>query len=478
MPRDLYIAIDQGSHASRALAFDATGHRLATTLQTVGTQHNSLGHIEHDADELFATVRGCLDELAARLPAARWCAVGLATQRSTIVCWDRVSGKVLSPAISWRDRRQAAWLGRLRRHAERVHELTGLPLSPHYGASKLRWCLDHLPAVRQARDAGRLCMGPLASFLLFRLLRERPCIADPANASRTLLWSPATRDWSSELLELFAVPRDVLPAAGLTQQRFGTLDIDGSAVPLVACTGDQAAVPFAGGALDTKAAYVNIGTGAFVLRPVSHALAAPPLLTSVLRADSSHVDHVLEGTVNGANAAVEEIATALGVEAASMLAALDDDLAVDAHAPFFLNGVGGLGSPFWVPDFPSRFEGGGGDRERLRAVLESVAFLIRANLDEMARHLRPPACIRVTGGLSRSRLLRRLLARLTGVPVAFALESEATAKGLAWLVAGEPAAWDAGGVETVEPVADQVAQARYLKWLELMRAEAARAAPR
>jgi glycerol kinase len=470
MPRELYVAVDQGSHASRALAFDATGHCLATTSQAVGTRHDALGHIEHDADELHATVRGCLTELAERLPAARWRAVGLATQRSTIVCWDRISGAALSPAISWRDRRHAAWLTRLQRRAGRVHELTGLPLSPHYGASKLRWCLDQLPAVRRARDAGTLCMGPLASFLLFRLLAERPCIADPANASRTLLWSPATRDWSDELLELFGVPRQVLPSSGLTQQHFGALHVDGSVVPLSACTGDQAAVPFAGGPLQPDVAYVNIGTGAFVLRPIGGALAAPPLLTSVLRADASHVEHVLEGTVNGATAALEEIATTLRVDTAPILAELDDELTVDARTPFFLNGVGGLGSPFWVPDFRSRFEGRGGDRERVRAVLESVAFLIRANLDEMARHLPPPARIIVTGGLSRNRLLRRLLANLSGVPVEFPLEAEATAKGLAWLIAGAPQTWDAGGVETVAAMTQETAQARYREWLELMRA--------
>ena len=470
MTRDVVVSIDQGSHASRAIAFDLTGRRLAVTLQTISTSHNALGHVEHDAEEIVTSVRACLDDLATQLPVVRWSAAGLATQRSTIVCWDRTTGRALSPAISWRDRRQSAWLARLQHHAQDVHETTGLPLSPHYGASKLRWCLDHLSAVRAARAAGTLCAGPLSSFLLFRLLRERPFVVDPANASRTLLWSPRSRDYAPALLELFGVPRDVLPAQALTQQHFGMLDLGTHDVPLTACTGDQAAVPFAAGPLDAGVAYLNIGTGAFVMRPVDRPLLAPPLLTSVLRADAAGPEYVLEGTVNGAMAALDELASAEGVVAGELLQSMDDDAAIDDHAPFFLNGVGGLGSPFWIPDFVSRFEGNGTVRERFRAVVESVAFLVRANLDEMGRHLRPPARLEATGGLSRNRLLRRVLGRLTGTPVAFAVESEATARGAAYLAAHRPPDWDPGRLEVVAPALDQVAQARYMKWLELMRA--------
>ncbi len=468
MSGDIVIAIDQGSHASRALAFDRRGRRLAATLQTVSTSHNALGHVEHDAEELVATVRACLDDLAAQLPASRWSAAGLATQRSTIVCWDRASGRALSPAISWRDLRQSAWIARIERHAQEVHALTGLPLSAHYGASKLRWCLDHLPAVRAAHAGGILCAGPLSSFLLYRLLRERPFLVDPANASRTQLWSPQTRDFHAGLLDLFGVPRAVLPMPALTQQRFGTLTVDGHGIPMLACTGDQAAVPFAGGALEPGVAYLNVGTGAFLLRAISQPVSAAPLLTSVLRAHATGIDHVLEGTVNGAMAALDAFAASEGAAVDELIVAADDDEPIAAHAPFFLNGVGGLGAPFWVPDFPSRFEGDGTVRDRFRAVIESIAFLVRANLDEMGRHLRPPAQLITTGGLSRMRLLRSLLARLTGAPVAFAAETEATARGVAFLAADQPPDWDRGRVEVVQPVADQVQQARYVKWLDLM----------
>src|SRR4030095_11609205 len=132
-------------------------------------------------------------------------AAGLACQRSTVVCWDRADGRALSPALSWQDRREAGFLEQLSDRAGWIRERTGLVLSPHYGANKLRWCLETLPEVRAAAASDRLAAGPLASFLASRLLPEQPVCVDPSNAARTLLFDPATQDWVPELLDAFRV---------------------------------------------------------------------------------------------------------------------------------------------------------------------------------------------------------------------------------------------------------------------------------
>ncbi|HET9693349.1 MAG TPA: FGGY family carbohydrate kinase, partial [Steroidobacteraceae bacterium] len=184
----LYLALDQGGHSSRAVLFDAVGRDVAMAHVPIATRRHG-DRIEHNPDELVESLLtaardACDSPLAIGRPIV---AAGLATQRSTVCCWDTNDGAALSPAISWQDRRNADWLERtLAERSQWVRELTGLPLSPHYGASKLRWCLDELPAVRLAARDERLAMGPLASFLLYRLCEERPLLADPANASRTL----------------------------------------------------------------------------------------------------------------------------------------------------------------------------------------------------------------------------------------------------------------------------------------------------
>ncbi|MGH8249628.1 MAG: FGGY family carbohydrate kinase [Steroidobacteraceae bacterium] len=469
----VYIAIDQGGHATRASAYDAQGALEGAAFVTIATTRNALGHVEHDPDEIVASVSTALAELSRLVPVARWRAAGFAVQRSSLVCWDANDGRPLSPVISWQDRRNARWLNGLSRKAEQVHRLTGLKLSPHYGASKFRWCLDHLPEVRGAASQSRLRAGPLASWLLYRLLEERPFLVDASTAARTLLWSPFGQAWSDELLELFGIPRTILPQATGTSASFGTLVHEGGSVPVVACNGDQSVVPFAAGPLDMSAAYVNLGTGAFVLRPTSKALLAPPLLTSVIRADARHSDFVLEGSVNGAGAALAWLEHHHGAAADRMLALLDGSAPGDDGLPFFLNGVAGLASPFWKPDFESRFVGDGTDLQLCRAVLESVAFLIKANLDEMDRHQPSPERLVASGGLAENRLLCRMLASLSGAPVDRSSDREATSRGLAFLVAGEPAGFASPASDRFEPGTDQRLLARYLKWLDLMREAAA-----
>jgi glycerol kinase len=460
-----FLAIDQGGHASRALLFDAGGRRLDEAHAPVATQRAPGGRVEHDPEELIDSLRHAIDGVAGRAAQAgrRIAAAGLATQRSSMVCWHRRTGVALSPVISWQDRRHAQWLRRLEPQAAAIRARTGLVLTPHYGASKMRWCLDHLPEVQAAAAAGDLVMGPLASLIVHRLLDERPLLADPANAARTQLWDPALRDWSPPLLELFGVSRAHLPDCVPSRHAFGTLATPAGAVPLTVVTGDQSAVPFAFGALDAATAYVNVGTGAFVQRAIRDRLPeAPRLLVSVVWSDADGVDYMLEGTVNGAGSALDAFARGEAVALPSLLAALEQSGA-NVTPPLFLNGVSGLGSPFWVSDFPSRFVGEGSREARLLAVIESIVFLIEVNLAELRAH-GPLTRIVLTGGIAANDLFCRRLASLSGLPVWRSREPESTARGLAWLVAGAPAGWTPASGDDFPPQPDAALTARFRAW--------------
>ena len=469
------LALDQGGSSSRAIAFDAAGVQVASASVRVGEHREDEDRVEQDPEELVASLRTaavrCAEELGGSrgdVGARAITAAGLATQRSSVVCWDRVTGEPLSPVLSWQDRRAAEWLSDFERHAKAIHWETGLFLSPHYGASKLRWCLDHIESVRTAQARGRLAMGPLASFLAFQLLEERPFVADPANASRTLLWSLRTRAFAPGLLDLFGIPRDALPACVPSRGEFGALEIERETIPLRVLTGDQSAAVFASGPPRADTAYVNLGTGAFVQRPCATIPDdVPRLLASLVDDDGERSTFVVEGTINGAGSAVRAIAAELGLgevegELASMLARSTDP-------PLFLNGVSGLAAPFWVPDFASRFVGRGDPHEEIVAVLESVLFLVRAILEEMSGPLPPPKRIRISGGLARIDGLCARLAAIVGVPVERPPESEATARGLAWLVGGSKAAWPERGRSSRFPVLeDPRLEARYHRWREEM----------
>jgi len=486
------LALDQGGHASRACLVGEHGRILATHTAPIDTFHGPDGEVEHDADAIVDSLRtaaqgvlraveasdsGNANANASPRPATVHIdSAALATQRSTIVCFERSSGRALSPAISWQDRRHAAWLASFGAHAERIRPLTGLPLSPHYGVGKMRWCLEHLPAVQRAAARGELMMAPLASYLAMRLTGGVP-LADPANASRTLLWDAQQRDWSSELLALFGIERAWLPRCTATRSDFGRLQLDDGAaqahpgapprapraprptIALRAVTGDQSAVPFAFGTADPATIYINLGTGAFVQRPLAvRPTSVAPLLASVLLADADGALYSVEGTVNGAGSAIAQFAAGNGRDEASLWQQLEQ-LPASAALPLYINGIGGLGSPYWRAQQPSYFLGEGSMLERFAAVVESIAFLIAINVDGMRAHGGPPARVIISGGLSRSDWLCRRLSALLSLPVLRGAQ-EATVLGTAALVAPE-----AGAAAT--PAADTVPGASALAAAEL-----------
>jgi len=461
----LYLAIDQGGHASRAYVFDHAGGLLAKGTKDVAVAHRHADWVEQDPEEVFVSIRIAVDE-AVRVLGARAediTAIGLATQRSSTVCWDTRSGQALSPVISWQDRRAHAWLAQFSAQAEEIHKITGLFLSPHYGASKLRWCLDYLPEVGAALKGGYLSFGPLASFLLFRLLTNRPLFIDPANAARTLLWNFKTCDWDAKLLELFGLPVACLPLCVPTRYAFGNLRIRAKPAPLHIMTGDQSAALYAYGQPQLKTAYVNVGTGAFLQRPIGYYAAYhPKLLTSIVLQDSIEKNYVLEGTVNGAGSALSWLSQELHLEVEQKL---PEWLALAAEPPLFLNGISGVGSPFWAPNFTSRFIGEGEPWQKAVAVVESIVFLLQENLQESAYFAEQVENIHISGGLARYDGLCQRLADLSGLPVYRPIEHEATARGTAYLLAGCPEVWP----ETkpgmwFEPMENPALTARYQRW--------------
>ncbi len=472
---DLYLCLDQGGHASRAIVFDGHGRMQAQAFCNIDTHRNG-DRIEHDPDQLVESLWSAAHDVVTQLgsSAAHLVVAGLATQRSSIVCWQRDSGAALSPVISWQDTRAAQWLDTFINQQDRVHAITGLVLSPHYGVSKLRWCLDHLPAVRQARVHGNLVIGPLASFLASRLSDQPRVLVDPANASRTLLYDRHTGNWSGELLTLFEVPRECLPEPVPSRYDRGKLCLENVSLPIRVVTGDQSAALFAFGEPDAATVYANLGTGAFLQQTTGNAQLDPGRLLASLVYQDEHVSNsVIEATVNGAGSAITAIAAELNIDEDHLRANSDTWLKSFSGDLVFINAISGLGSPWWLPDVTSRFAGtegaAAGDADKMAAVFESIAFLIAVNLEMMATILGRPARMLVTGGLGSVDPLLQRIANLVQLPVERAESVEATGKGLAYLLAGLPDNWPRARIsKSFIPQADVNLLARYQRWRALM----------
>ncbi|RMF05625.1 MAG: hypothetical protein D6768_00915, partial [Chloroflexi bacterium] len=358
------------------------------------------------------------------------------------------------------DRRVANWLAQFSPQAATVKQRTGLKLSPHYGAGKLRWYLEHVPAVARAHRAGTLAFGPLAAFLIFHLLRDHPRKVDHANASRSQLWNLDSRDWDPWLLEMFGVPAEPLPACCPILHRYGTLAAAG--IPLTAANGDQNSAIFALGKPRRDTAVVNIGTGAFILLLTGGArIPYPNLLAGLASSSQTSAEYLLEGTVNGAGAALTYAAQRRHI--ADITQNLPRWLATVERPPVFLNSIGGLGSPWWAAGPAPQFIGRA-DEPALQAVavVESILFLLHANLQAMLDAGQPVRRIQISGGLARLDGLCRRLANLCGLPVYRPVETEATARGIAWLAAGQPQKWPKPGRGRIfRPAPDSGLQERY-----------------
>ena len=466
----LVLAMDQGTHASRALVFDQHGCTLSSGVANVAMAYPQVDWAEQDGDEIVNSVRLAATQALLALGPRRQdvVAAGLSSQRSSVICWDRVTGQPLSPIFSWQDRRAHAWIDQLQPHADSVHRKTGLFLSPHYGASKLRWALDHLPAVREAIENQTLCWGPMASFVVFQLCTTQAFLADPQCAARTQLWNLHQQDWDPELLALFGLPPGFLPRSVPTCHAWGTLDLQGPPIPLTAVNGDQSAAVFAFGWPEADSAYINIGTSAFVQRALNDFPGhVPRQLTGIILDDGASRLYMVEGNVNGAGSALEWVSKEFGI--GHLTAALPQWLTQTEEPPLFLNGIAGLGGPFWQPEFASRFVGEAEPWLKCVAVVESIAFLLQANIDHMNSYVPAAQRIRISGGVSLLDGLCQRLACISGLPVHRRDDPEASARGIAYLACGRPAEWNRGAHEDVFAAqADSALQARYRRWRELM----------
>jgi glycerol kinase len=468
--KSLFLAIDQGGHASRVMVFDAEGDLAASAQRAIHTTHPAIHCVEQDAAEILASIRECLEEVVEQLGSRSKHieAAGLATQRSNIVCWDKLSGTALSPILSWQDTRAWRWLEDLHVDREDVHKTTGLFPSAHYGASKLRWCLDHNDRVKQALADKRLYIGPMSSYLAAQLTEEKAFVADPVSASRTLLWHVHRKDWDEYLLKRFGIPLEALPTCVPTAHRYGNITIHGQQIPLNIVTGDQSAALFAYGQVQPETVYVNIGTGAFVSRPSGYALLyARRLLSSVIYSDSQDSHYVLEGTVNGAGSALEWLA---GQEPVTQIwEQLPVWLNGVTKVPLFLNGISGLAAPYWVPDFESEFLDAGDTAAKYVGVIESIVFLITANVQETMKFASHPDQLQVTGGLAKLDGMLQRIADLTRLPIYRPSECESTARGTAYLAAGMPNHWPENKHgDWIEPNDNPLLDQRYLLWENAM----------
>jgi glycerol kinase len=426
------LGIDQGTTGTKAVLLWPDGRRRLVFERRHAQSHPMAGQVEHDPEELLASVAAGLAAAQAEAPAA----IGLANQGETVIAFDAATGRAIHPAIVWMDARAEPFLHSLRAaNAEAVSlERAGLPLDAYFSAGKLRWILDHVPEARRLATLGRLRLGTSDAFFLHRLSGR--FATDLSTASRTGLLNLKTERWDETLWAVYGIPPETLPEILSSADDFGTTN---EGIPVRASLVDQQAALFGHGCREPGALKFTFGTGGFALaltgaQPVRDTTNG--LLTTIAWRRSGGTEYALDGGLYHAASAVD---WARRIRLFSDYAEIEDFEGPSAleRALVFVPALTGLGCPHWDRSAAGAFLGLGIDttgREMARAVLEGVALRAAEIMQAMGGLLPLAETVSIDGGLSRNDYFCRFLARVLGREVRV-FEGEAAALGAALMAA-------------------------------------------
>jgi glycerol kinase len=451
---DAILAIDQGTTGSRALVFAGDGRLLASAYQEFPQYFPEPGWVEHDADEIWASVEATVRQALgqAGVTAGELGAIGITNQRETTVLWDRQTLRPVAPAIVWQDRRTAARCDELRKSNSdgQIRRVTGLIVDPYFSATKLEWLLANDTERRKRAEAGDLAFGTIDTWLIQRLTGGTVHATDPTNASRTMLYDLDAGQWDADLCSVFGVPAAVLPDIRPSAGNFGVTDpgILGAEVPICGVAGDQQAALFGQAGWAAGDAKNTYGTGAFLLLQTGGERGAdlPGVLTTAACGPSGEATFAYEGSILVAGAAVQWLRDSLGlIESADETETLASSV-TDSAGVTFVPALAGLGTPYWVPEARGAIFGitRGTTRAHLaRAVLESIAHSTADVIDAMTGEDGfSLGTLRVDGGAARNDWLMQAQADLLGRPVIRPQASELTAIGAAGLAGIGAGLWE------------------------------------
>jgi glycerol kinase len=448
---NLIIALDQGTTSSRTIIFDQN-YQIVEQAQQEFTQHfPEDGWVEHDAMDIWNTTLATAKQAmaSAGVTAKDIAAIGITNQRETTVIWDRQTGEPIYNAIVWQDRRTAALCNQLKEQGleSSVTEKTGLLLDPYFSATKVAWILDNVSGARDRAERGELAFGTVDSWLLWNLT-DGEHATDATNASRTMLYNIHRGYWDDELLELFNVPRSLLPEVKDSAADFGTTSLLGDPINIYGIAGDQQAATLGQACFDVGMMKSTYGTGCFALLNTGDTAVTSTnrLLTTIAYQLDGKPTYALEGSIFIAGAAVQWLRDGLGIiESASQSGQLAKD-ADPTQSVYMVPAFTGLGAPWWDADARGALLGltrGTGPAEIAKAALESVCYQTLDLLNAMRADWTQEAetVLRVDGGMVASDWTMQCLADILQAPVDRPVIAETTALGAAWLAGSRAGVW-------------------------------------
>ncbi|MBI4304714.1 MAG: glycerol kinase GlpK [Chloroflexi bacterium] len=456
MPEHI-LAIDQGTTSTRSIVFDAAARPVGSARQELRQIFPRPGWVEHDPNEILSAVVETARQ-AVRSAGLGWAdiaAIGIANQRETTVVWERSTGRPVANAIVWQCRRTAPMCEGLKARGlePEIRARTGLVIDAYFSATKLRWLLDHAPKGQDRAEAGELCFGTVDSWLLYRLTGGAIHATDATNASRTMLVNLRDLDWDDTLLDLFQVPRRLLPEVKPSAAEFAetSRDVLGGEVLVAGIAGDQHASLYGQACFKSGMAKCTYGTGAFVLANAGSRVPATSggVLGTLGWQTGGKIVYALEGSIFVTGAAIQWLRDNMLVISSAEETASLAELADTNGGVYFVPALVGLGAPHWDPEARGAIVGltrGASYAHVVRAALESTAYQVKDVLDAMAvvgrsQGSQQALTLRADGGQTANEFLMQFQADILGRLVEVASVQETTALGAAFLAGRAIGLW-------------------------------------
>jgi glycerol kinase len=454
MKNQLILALDQGTTSSRAILFNHEGEIVSVSQKDFEQIFPKPGWVEHDPNEIWSSQISVAAEVIAKkgISGKEIAAIGITNQRETTIVWDRETSEPLYNAIVWQDRRTAKYCDELKAagYANLIQKKTGLILDAYFSGTKVKWILDNVEGARKKAEQGKLCFGTVDTWLIWKLTRGKMFMTDVSNASRTLLLNIHTLEWDTELLELFDIPRSMLPEVKQSSEVYGetSTTLFSTKIPIAGVAGDQQAALF--GQLCTEPGMVKntYGTGCFMLmntgdKPV---YSINNLLTTVAWKINGKTTYALEGSVFVGGAAVQWLR-----DGAKMIDSAEDIESLAASVPdnggvYFVPALTGLGAPHWDQYARGAILGitrGTTNAHIARATIEGITYQVYDLVKSMEADFgKKGKELRVDGGAAVNNLMMQFQSDLFGFNVIRPKMLETTALGAAYLAGLAVGYWE------------------------------------
>ena len=439
------MALDAGTTSNRCILFNEKGEMCSVAQREFHQHFPKPGWVEHDADEIWASMLGVAVEAMSMIGAAaeNIAAIGITNQRETAIVWDKNTGEPVYHAIVWQCRRTARYCDLLKERGltDSFRKKTGLVIDAYFSATKIRWILDHVPGARERAERGELLFGTVETWLIWKLTKGAVHVTDYSNASRTMLFNINTLEWDRDILEVLNIPESMLPEVKPSSCVYGCTDPSffGGSIPIAGAAGDQQSALFGQTCFHPGEAKNTYGTGCFLLmntgeRPV---FSENGLVTTIAWGIDGKVTYALEGSIFVAGAAIQWLRDEMRLIDSSEDSEYMAKKVSDTNGCYVVPAFTGLGAPYWDQYARGTIVGitrGVNKYHIIRATLESIAYQVNDVLVAMEADsgIRLEALM-ADGGASANDFLMQTQADIIGAPVNRPRCVETTAMGAAYL---------------------------------------------